>query len=113
MRICDRAFEAMCLAALALAAFALATWADSPALDLGKRVFLELSQPKCAVCHSLADAGAAGEVGPNLDSSKPDAERVKEVVTNGLGVMPANDALTPEQVDAVALYVSTVAGKTK
>lgn len=113
MRACNRAFEAMCLAAIVSLPFALAAWADPAALDLGKRVFIEMSQPKCAICHSLADAGAAGEVGPNLDSSKPDAERVKEVVTNGIGVMPPNDALTPEQVDAVALYVSKVAGKSK
>lgn len=108
-----RALGPVCLTALASAPFALAAWADPAALDLGKRVFLELSEPKCAICHSLADAGTDGDVGPDLDSSKPDAERVKEAVTNGIGVMPANEALTPEQVDAVALYVSTVAGKTK
>lgn len=53
------------------------------------------------------------EVGPNLDELKPDAERVNTAVTNGIGPMPANEILTDEEIEAVALYVSTVAGKAK
>lgn len=85
--------------------------ADDAAFVLGKTVFLEAAQPQCAACHTLADAKAAGEVGPVLDELKPDAARVTAAVTNGIGIMPAYEALTKEQIDAVALYVSMVAGK--
>lgn len=80
-------------------------------MALGKKVFLELSEPQCALCHTLADARATGEVGPILDELKPTADRVRTAVTNGIGPMPANSGLTKEQVDALAMYVSTVAGK--
>ncbi|RVQ78206.1 SorU family sulfite dehydrogenase c-type cytochrome subunit [Sinorhizobium medicae] len=85
--------------------------ADDGKLALGKEIFLERSEPQCALCHTLADAEAVGEVGPNLDELAPDAERVSTAVINGIGPMPANEALTEEEIEAVALYVSTVAGK--
>jgi mono/diheme cytochrome c family protein len=66
----------------------------------------------CAACHTLKDAGAAGNVGPNLDDLKPDAPTVQRQVTNGGGGMPAfKGTLTPAQIQAVAQYVSSVAGK--
>lgn len=86
--------------------------AEEDKLALGKEIFLERGEPQCALCHTLADAEAVGEVGPNLDELKPDADRVKTAVTNGIGPMPANEILSLEEIDAVALYVSTVAGKT-
>jgi len=98
---------ALCLV-LALAAAPAS--ADPAGLALGKRVFTELAAPGCGVCHTLADAGTTGAVGPVLDTLKPDAGRVANAVTNGIGVMPAFEDLTPEQVAAVALYVATVAG---
>lgn len=90
---------------------ALPAQADEAALKLGKAVFLGQAEPQCAVCHTLADAKSAGEVGPVLDELKPDAERVKAAVTNGIGIMPAYEGLSKEQIEAVTLYVSTVAGK--
>ncbi len=84
--------------------------ADEAAMALGKKVFLELSSPQCALCHTLADAGASGAVGPVLDELKPTADRVRTAVTKGIGPMPANTLLTREQVEALALYVSTVTG---
>ncbi len=87
--------------------------ADPAKLELGKKVFSELAEPKCGLCHSLADAGANGGIGPSLDGLKPDAERVKAAVVNGIGIMPAFESLTETQVDAVAFYVSNVAGQTK
>ncbi len=83
---------------------------EDAAMILGKKVFLELSEPQCALCHTLADAGSTGPVGPVLDELKPTADRIRTAVTKGIGPMPANTILTREQVEAVALYVSTVSG---
>lgn len=74
-------------------------------------MFLEVSQPQCALCHTLADAGASGGIGPILDELKPTADRVRTAVVNGIGPMPPNASLTREEIEAVAIYVSTVAGK--
>ena len=76
----------------------------------GKEVFLGAAA--CGGCHTLADAGSAGNVGPNLDDSKPSVELVTDRVTNGQGVMPPfKDTLTDQQIADVAAYVSSVAGK--
>ena len=81
-----------------------------PVLAAGREVFVNLAEPQCAVCHTLADAGSAGEIGPDLDTlADLDAARVHAAVTQGVGVMPAYEGvLTPEQIDAVAAYVATV-----
>ena len=66
----------------------------------------------CGSCHTLADAGASGTVGPNLDESQPDEALVVERVTNGQGAMPSfQDSLTEEQIAAVADYVVESAGR--
>ncbi len=93
-----------------LACLATPAVADPAKLELGKRVFTELAEPRCGACHTLADAGTKGELGPVLDTLKPSASRVATAVTNGIGVMPAFEDLTEEQVAAVALYVQTVTG---
>ncbi|HEU0247318.1 MAG TPA: hypothetical protein VFR38_09575, partial [Gaiellaceae bacterium] len=49
----------------------------------GKEVFLGSSA--CGGCHTLADAGTSGTVGPNLDDSQPSADLVVDRVTNGAG----------------------------
>jgi mono/diheme cytochrome c family protein len=75
----------------------------------GKKIFL--AQP-CGGCHTLADAGTSGTVGPNLDDLKPPYDKVVTQVTNGGAVMPSfKDTLTPQQIQDVAAYVSSVAGK--
>jgi cytochrome c6 len=75
----------------------------------GKEVFL--GDSACGSCHTLADAGTTGSVGPNLDASKPPPELVVERVTNGSGVMPSfADSLSEQQIQDVAAYVSSVAG---
>lgn len=78
-------------------------------LAAGKDIF---EKNGCASCHTLADAGATGTVGPNLDDAKPSKELAIDRVTNGMGVMPSfKGSLSAEQIDAVAAYVSSVAGK--
>ena len=76
--------------------------------EMGKDVFL--NKAVCSTCHTLADAGSNGQIGPNLNEIRPDKMRVMNVVTNGTGVMPAYEGqLTPEEIEAVAHYVSTSA----
>ena len=69
----------------------------------GKDIFTA----NCGSCHTLADVGASGTVGPNLDQLKPSFARAQKQVTNGGAVMPAfKGTLTPEQIKAVAKYVA-------
>jgi mono/diheme cytochrome c family protein len=76
----------------------------------GKEVFLG-STAECGSCHTLADAGTTGSVGPDLDEKSPSYDLVVERVTNGKGVMPSfSGRLTEEQIQDVAAYVSSVAG---
>jgi mono/diheme cytochrome c family protein len=66
----------------------------------------------CAGCHTLAAAGATGTVGPNLDQLKPSTSVVAHQVMVGGGAMPAfQGKLSPAQIQAVAQYVSSSAGK--
>ena len=75
----------------------------------GKQVFMSAG---CVGCHTLADAGATGTVGPNLDDAMPPASLVVERVTNGKGPMPPfKGQLSEKQIQDVAAYVSSVAGK--
>ena len=74
----------------------------------GKDIFLA----NCGSCHTLADAGTSGTIGPNLDQLKPPQSIVQRQVINGGGAMPAfKGQLTPAQITAVAKYVASVAGK--
>lgn len=76
----------------------------------GKAIFLGASG--CTGCHTLADAGSTGTVGPNLDQAKPPFDKVVTQVTNGGGAMPPfKGTLDPAQIAAVAEYVSGAAGK--
>jgi mono/diheme cytochrome c family protein len=75
----------------------------------GKQVFMTAG---CASCHTLKDANATGNVGPNLDQLKPSEATVAHQVEVGGGAMPAfKGQLTPAQIQAVAKYVSSAAGK--
>lgn len=92
-----------------LAGMGLLAWASSlPAQDdLGRKVFTQIAQPPCALCHTLEAAGATGQVGPSLDELKPDKARVLDTVRTGIGPMPPfADKLTPEQIEAVADFVA-------
>ena len=104
-------------AVAAVAVVALALWlkpnveSAAPTGDVaaGRAVFVSSG---CTACHTLADAGASGQVGPNLDAAKPSAELVVQRVTNGQGAMPAfREKLSETQIDDVAAYVSAAAGK--
>ena len=76
----------------------------------GKEIFLGPSG--CTGCHTLADAGSSGNVGPNLDDAQPSFDLAYDRVTNGQGGMPSfGTSLTDQQRADVAEYVSSVAGK--
>jgi mono/diheme cytochrome c family protein len=71
----------------------------------------EIFTSSCGGCHTLADAGTSGTIGPNLDQAAPDAATVKAYVRGGGGGMPAfGDNLSNAEIDAVAAYVASVAG---
>ncbi len=93
----------------------------------GKKLFL--GEGKCAACHVLKDAGAAGRVGPNLDAAfgSDRAQGFKEatirqVVADQIKfagqygttgpTMPVN-LVKGQDVDDVAAYVASVAGTSK
>ncbi|HEX3055770.1 MAG TPA: c-type cytochrome [Gaiellaceae bacterium] len=74
----------------------------------GKAIF----KADCSSCHTLKAAGSTGTVGPNLDQLKPKQTTVVHQVTNGGAVMPAfKGKLTPAQIQSVATFVSSSAGK--
>lgn len=82
---------------------------DLPALALegdaaaGKKLFA--SNP-CGSCHTLADVGSSGTVGPNLDTSQPSFELAVTRLTKGQGGMPAfGDQLEAQQIADLAQYV--------
>jgi len=76
---------------------------------VGKEIFLGSSG--CASCHTLADAGATGSIGPNLDATQPSLELAVDRVTNGQGGMPSfADSLSEEEIQEVAAYVTAAAG---
>ena len=76
----------------------------------GKQVF---ESAGCKSCHTLADAGATGTVGPNLDQAKPDYRLATARITLGKGVMPSfKGQLTDQQIADVAAYVVQATGGT-
>ena len=86
--------------------------ADEDKMLKGLEIFNETAG--CAGCHTMKAAGAEGNVGPNLDTVDLTYELVIEMVTYGLGVMPAfgeEEILTKEEIDIVSFYVATSAGK--
>jgi mono/diheme cytochrome c family protein len=87
-----------------------------------------LFQQKCGSCHTLADAGTQGKVGPNLDDAFRasrtekggdfDESTIFDVTLDQMRLaappMPRFDtgpqALTDEELHNIAAYVASVAG---
>ena len=71
----------------------------------GKDIFLA----NCGSCHTLADAGTSGTVGPNLDQAKPGLEKAVQQIKNGGGGMPPfGGQLTDAQIQTLARYIVRV-----
>lgn len=63
----------------------------------------------CGGCHTLADAGTTGTIGPNLDKESPNSDKVRKRVLSGGGGMPSfRGVLTTEQIDLIARYIASV-----
>src|SRR4051812_18243190 len=88
----------------------LRTASISSKLEKGKQLF----RNTCASCHTLSAVNARGVTGPDLDSLAPlDKQRVLNAIRRGgtgQGRMPSG-LLQDGDADAVASYVSKVAGK--
>ena len=85
--------------------------ADNAKMVKGLEIFNEIAG--CAGCHTLTAAGSEANIGPNLDTVSLTEESVKDMVTHGLGVMPAygEGILTKEEIDIVSFYVANSVGK--
>jgi mono/diheme cytochrome c family protein len=88
----------------------LASQEGNPEFNKGKALFRQ----SCWSCHTLKAAGAQGVTGPNLDDIGPVTRtRVLTAIRiggTGDGRMPAG-ILTEKDAQAVAFYVSQVAGR--
>ena len=84
------------------------SFADEAKMIKGLEIFNETAA--CAACHVLKAAASEGNIGPNLDTVEGlNYESVMDIVTHGLGVMPAfgeDEILTKEETDIVSFYVA-------
>src|SRR5512134_3963408 len=82
----------------------------------------ELFVTNCGTCHTLAEAGTDGVVGPNLDdllappsATTPDPAtiepRVLSAIENGVAGRMPKGILGGDQANTVATYVASVAGQ--
>ena len=89
------------------------SFADEAKMIKGLEIFNETAG--CAACHVLKAAGSEGNIGPNLDTVEGlNYDSVMDIVTHGLGVMPAfgeDEILTKEEIDIVSFYVANSVGK--
>ena len=87
-----------------------ASGGDAAKVEKGRTLFSDYG---CGGCHSLADAGATGHVGPSFDGDANLTQGfVVNRVTNGQGAMPAfGGQLSDEEIADVAAYVTKAAAK--
>jgi len=83
---------------------------DAARIGRGRDLF---ASSGCGSCHTLADAGATGQVGPPLDGdANLTRALVVDRVTNGSGPMPSfGSQMTPDDIAAVAAYVVHAAAR--
>jgi mono/diheme cytochrome c family protein len=72
-------------------------------VEKGRQLF---NDNACNSCHVLADAGAAGTIGPAFDGNASlDKAYSVNVITNGQGAMPSFSWLDPADIDLLAGYI--------
>jgi mono/diheme cytochrome c family protein len=77
---------------------------DAADVAAGKDVY---GSAGCGSCHTFADAGSTGTIGPNLDESSVDFEAAAEQIRTGGGGMPAFEGqLSEQEIADVAAYVT-------
>lgn len=76
--------------------------AEKPAASLGERIY----QDQCAICHG-ADRAGSPPTFPSLIGirNRLTAAQIRSVIHNGMGRMPAFDALSNAQVNALLAYL--------
>jgi mono/diheme cytochrome c family protein len=77
---------------------------DPAVRTAGLKLFNDYS---CSACHALADAKAAGSIGPSLDRNpRMTNDYVVDILTNGRGAMPAfAGQMTDQQIATLAEYI--------
>jgi|SRR5690606_30820738 len=101
---------AVALAIVAVPAAAAWATAEDPTAGLsaeqvekGRQLFTDNG---CNACHALADANAAGSIGPALDGNgNLDRAQVVSIVTNGQGAMPSFGWMPEEDIALLADYI--------
>lgn len=83
---------------------------------VGERGEAVFKNEGCSGCHTLADAGSTGRIGPNLDDaiSDDDAEQIRRyVVDPGPGMPDRYGDLPKAELDALVRYLeaATPAGR--
>jgi mono/diheme cytochrome c family protein len=69
----------------------------------GRTIFVD----NCGSCHTLADAGTSGTIGPALDGTSLSEDAIETQVRNGGGAMPAFEGdLSDDEIADVAAYVA-------
>jgi mono/diheme cytochrome c family protein len=89
----------------------------------GKQIFTASAQPPCSSCHTLSEAGATGQVGPNLDDvlKGKDAAFIHESIVDPnaqiasgftAGVMPETygDQLDDQQLADLVAFLAQATG---
>lgn len=104
-----RSVAGLFVVAGSLSLVGLPVWAaevDDATLDEGKVLFQTDATPACAICHTLKNADATGNIGPDLDELKPGRDRILKAMHEGIGPMPSfSDSLSEDQMAAIADYV--------
>jgi mono/diheme cytochrome c family protein len=101
---------ALALAVIAVPAASAFASAEEPATALtaekvakGRQLFTDNG---CNACHTLADANAAGSVGPSFDgNANLDKGHLVQVITDGQGPMPSFGWLGEEDINLLAAYI--------
>jgi mono/diheme cytochrome c family protein len=108
-RVCLGALCAGCASALLGGCGAAEEGRPKSANARGRQVF---GSAGCGGCHSLADAGAGGQAGPNLDRLRPSADQVMSAVRDGRAGMPSfGDRISEDDLRSLAEYVATAVGR--
>ncbi|BBC73891.1 conserved hypothetical protein [Altererythrobacter sp. B11] len=102
---------ALALAMIAIPATSAFATAEDPTaalsteqMEQGRQLFSDWS---CGACHSLADAGGVGHIGPSFDGdSNLTVDFAVGRITDGQGAMPGfGGQLTDEEIHLLAQYI--------